>query len=283
VIIIEAINMASCILKDSLSPRLDSEVILGYCLKKDRLYIYTNPEGTLTPNDEKRYFDLIKRRAQGEPVQYITGTQEFMGLDFSVKPGVLIPRPDTEILVEKVLEKIKSIKDPIIADVGCGSGAISVSLAVYKKDALIYASDIMDIPLEMTELNSKKNNVDTRVKTIKSDMLKELPHQLKGRLDVIVSNPPYIKESVIPTLMREVRDYEPYSALSGGGDGLYFYREIIKDSLDFLKDDGIIAFEIGYDQGEAVEELLSERGFKDVECIRDLGNRDRVVLGRVKR
>lgn len=281
--IIEAINKASCILKDSLSPRLDSEVILGYCLKKDRLYIFTNPDAVLTPEDEKCFFELIKRRANGEPVQYITGIQEFMGLDFSVKPGVLIPRPDTEILVENVLEKIKSIKEPVIIDIGCGSGAIAVSLAVYKKDAFVYAVDVMDIPLEMTKLNSRKNNVELRVKVIKSDILKGLPQSLKGMVDVIVSNPPYIKDSIIPGLMREVRDYEPYSALSGGDDGLYFYREIIKGSPEFLKDDGIIAFEIGYDQAEQVEDLLKERGFHDVECIKDLGGRDRVVIGRVKR
>lgn len=277
--IIEAINKASSILKDSLSPRLDSEVILGYCLKKDRIYIYTHPETVLTPEEESYFFKLIERRSQGEPVQYITGTQEFMGLDFSVKEGVLIPRPDTEILVESVLDKIKKIKEPLIADIGCGSGAIAVSLAAYKKDALVYAADVMDIPLEMTELNSKKNNVDSRVKVIKSDILKGLPQMLKGRLDVIVSNPPYIKDSVIPGLMREVRDYEPYSALSGGDDGLYFYREIIKGAPEFLKDNGIIAFEIGHDQAEQVENLLKEGGFHNVECIKDLAGMDRVVIG----
>lgn len=279
--IIEAINKASSILKDSLSPRLDSEVILGYCLKKDRLYIFTNPDAVLTPEEESYFLKLIERRAQGEPVQYITGLQEFMGLSFSVKKGVLIPRPDTEILVESVLDKIKNIKEPLIADIGCGSGAIAVSLAAYKKDAFVYAADIMDVPLEMTELNSKKNNVDLRVKVIKSDMLKGLPQMLKGKLDVIVSNPPYIKESVIPDLMKEVRDYEPYSALSGGEDGLYFYGEIIKASPGFLKSDGIIAFEIGYDQAEDVEELLKEGGFHDIECIKDLAGRDRVVMGRL--
>lgn len=281
--IIEAINKASCILKDSLSPRLDSEVILGYCIKKDKLYIYTNPGTVLAPEEEEHYFKLIERRAQGEPVQYITGSQEFMGLDFFVKPGVLIPRPDTEILVEKVLEEIKNIKEPVIADVGCGSGAIAVSLAAYKKDAIVYAADIMDTPLEVTELNAKKNNVDSRVFVVKSDMLKGFPEQLKGKLDVIVSNPPYIMDRVIPTLMKEVRDFEPYSALSGGDDGLYFYREIIKGSPEFLKNDGIIAFEIGYDQAEAVESLLKDGGFHNVKCIKDLAGRDRVVIGRVKR
>lgn len=278
--IIEAINKASSILKDSLSPRLDSEVILGYCLNKDRLYIFTNPDAVLTPEEESCFFNLIERRSQGEPVQYITGIQEFMGLNFSVKAGVLIPRPDTEILVESVLDKIKSIREPLIADIGCGSGAIAVSLASYKSDAFVYAADIMDVPLEMTELNSKKNNVDSRVKVIKSDILKGLPQTLKGRLDVIVSNPPYIKKSVIPGLMKEVRDYEPYSALSGGDDGLYFYREIIKGAPEFLKGDGIVAFEIGYDQAGQVEELLKEGGFHDIECVRDLGGRDRVVIGR---
>ena len=279
-IIKEAINKASCILNASLSPRLDAEVLLGYCLKKDKLYLYTNPQAALAPEEEREYFMLVGRRAIGEPVQYITGRQEFMGLDFAVKPGVLIPRPDTEILVEKVLDEIRTEKEPVIADVGCGSGAIAVSLAAYKRDALVYALDIMDVPLEMTEMNAAANGVALRVRTIKSDLLEGLDSSLKEKLDVIVSNPPYIKSSIIPTLMREVRDYEPPSALSGGEDGLCFYRKIVKEACLFLKADGLLAFEIGYDQAEAVECLLKDRDFHAIQCIKDLGNRDRVLIAR---
>lgn len=281
-IIREAINKASNILKDSLSPQLDSQVIMGYCLNKDRLYIYTNLDAGISEEEEKHFFELIDRRTKGEPVQYITGKQEFMALDFDVKPGVLIPRPDTEILVEKVLEEILDLKEPVLTDVGCGSGAIAISLAAYKKDSIVYALDIMDIPLEITEMNAKANGVDQRVRVLKSDLLSGLPQELEGRLDVIVSNPPYIKDSVIPTLMREVRDFEPISALSGKEDGLYFYRRIIEKSLVFLKLDGLIAFEIGHDQGQSVKELLEEKGFCDIRLIKDLAGLDRVVLGRMK-
>jgi release factor glutamine methyltransferase len=137
-----------------------------------------------------------------------------MSMDFAVRPGVLIPRPDTEILVEEVLKNLNNINMPLIVDVGCGSGAISVSLAKYKTDAFVYALDIMDIPLEVTRENAENNEVGDRIKILKSDMLKGLDLSLGNRIDVIVSNPPYIKDDIIPALMKDVKDYEPYEALS---------------------------------------------------------------------
>jgi release factor glutamine methyltransferase len=222
---------------------------------------------------------LINRRREGEPVQYIVGNQEFMGLDFFVKPGVLIPRCDTEILVEETLKMLEGIKNPVIVDVGCGSGAVGISIASFRKDAFVYCLDIMDVPLEVTGINSKKNGVDARVKIIKSDMLKGLDESLKGKIDAIVSNPPYIREKEIPGLMRSVKDYEPHSALSGGEDGLYFYRNITAQSNEFIKSGGFIAYEIGYDQGEDVERILKEHDYCSIACTKDLSGLNRCVAG----
>jgi release factor glutamine methyltransferase len=158
--IFEAIATASTILSDSNTPQLDAEVILSRLLNKERVYLYLNRIEEL-PNDiVKEFFKLIERRKKAEPVQYITGNQEFMSMEFAVKPGVLIPRPDTEILVEEVLKNIKEITSPVIVDVGCGSGAISTSLAKYKTDSFVYALDIMDTPIEVTRINSDNNGVN---------------------------------------------------------------------------------------------------------------------------
>lgn len=262
------------------TPQLDAEVILSHLIEKDRMYLFLNRDMEVSPEIEEEFYKLIERRKNGEPVQYITGVQEFMSLDFFVKKGVLIPRCDTEILVEEVLGNIREIERPRVVDVGCGSGAISVSIARYKEDAEVYALDINEIPLEVTEINRNKNGVSDRVRVIKSDILGGMPENLENSIDVIVSNPPYIREEVIPELMREVRDFEPHCALSGGIDGLYFYREITRQSIKFLKKDGLLAYEIGHDQREEVMDILIRNGFYDVRCIKDLAEHDRVVLGR---
>lgn len=277
--IFESIKEAVNILSGLKLPQLDAEVILSHVLQKDKIYLYMNRDMELEEEITNEFLMLIERRKNGEPVQYIVGKQEFMALDFIVRPGVLIPRGDTEVLVEEVLKNIQGIKNPIVVDVGCGSGAIAVSIAKYKMDAKVYALDIMDIPLEVTGINAENNEVHDRVQVIKSDMLSALYKSLINSIDVIISNPPYIRSEVIPTLMREVRDFEPYTALSGGVDGLYFYREITKQSKNFIKPGGFIAYEIGYDQGEDVINILTENGYSDVYSIKDLAGNDRVVTG----
>lgn len=277
--IFEAVNEAAKILSSSTTPLLDAQLLLESVLKKDRIYIYMNRDRELTDCEIEKFFDLLERRKKGEPISYILGYKEFMSLNFKVEKGVLIPRPDTEILVEEVLKNLKDKKSPIIVDVGCGSGAISISIAKYKEDALVYSLDIMDVPLKITKENAIINDVEDRVHVIKSDILKSLDKTLYGEVDVIVSNPPYIKGDVIPTLMKDVKDYEPYEALYGGEDGLYFYRNITREALPYLKSGGFIAYEIGHDQGFEVQNILKENGFYDVCCIRDLAGLDRVVLG----
>lgn len=275
----QLIREASSMLNGFNLPQLDAEVILSHVLNKDRIYIYLNRDMELDEKTTKEFFRLIKRRKNGEPIQYIVGKQEFMSMDFMVTPGVLIPRGDTEVLVEETLKNMEGMKDPKVVDVGCGSGAISVSIAKYRPDAEVYALDIMDTPLKVTRINAEKNGVLDKVHIIKSDMLKSLDKSLFNSIDVMISNPPYIKDDVIPTLMREVKDFEPYPALSGGEDGLFFYREITKQSMNFIKQGGLIAYEIGYDQGEDVKSILKENGFENINCIKDLAGYDRVVTG----
>ena len=277
--IFEAIKEACNKLNGFNLPQLDAEVILSHVLQNDKIYIYINKDMELENSIEEEFFKMIERRKNGEPVQYIVGKQEFMSLDFIVKPGVLIPRGDTEVLVEEVLKNMNGMESPLVVDVGCGSGAISVSIAKYRSDALVYAIDKMDIPLEITIINAEKNQVFDRIHKVKSDMLTSLDKSLFNSIDVIISNPPYIREDIIPTLMREVRDFEPHEALSGGRDGLYFYKKITVQSLDFIKPGGFIAYEIGYDQGEAVKNILLENGFSNVYCTKDLAGNDRVVTG----
>lgn len=278
--IFQLVKMAKDYLNEVDTPQLDAEVILSNLLGKDRMFLYLNRDMEISEELEETFKTLIERRKNGEPVQYITGKQEFMSLDFFVKSGVLIPRGDTEILVEEVLNNIKEVRNPKVVDIGCGSGAISVSIALYRSDAEVYALDINEVPLEVTGINANKNGVMERVKIIKSDILKNLPWNLLNNIDVVVSNPPYIRDEVIPGLMREVRDFEPYSALSGGIDGLYFYREITLQCLEFLKKNGLLAYEIGHDQKEEVMGILFENGFQEIRCIKDLAGNDRVVVGR---
>jgi release factor glutamine methyltransferase len=277
--IFEAVKKAREIIKDVDTPQLDAEVILSHILGKDRMYLHLNRDKVLSEPKISDFFSMIERRKNHEPVQYIVGSQEFMGLDFMVKEGVLVPRGDTEILVEETLKLLEKVQNPVVVDVGCGSGAISVSIAKLKEDTKVYALDIENMPIEVTRINAEKNGVENRVKVIKSDMLKELYKGLEGGVDAIISNPPYIKDSVIPHLMEEVKDFEPYSALSGGEDGLYFYREITKQSLAFLKKDGIIAYEIGHDQRDEVITILRDNGFYGIICIKDFAGHDRVIIG----
>ncbi|SKA75870.1 release factor glutamine methyltransferase [Caloramator quimbayensis] len=277
--IYEAINKAVQILSNSTSPLLDAQILLESVLEKDRIYIYMNRDKDISDSEVEKFFNLVERRKNGEPISYILGYKEFMSLKFKVEKGVLIPRPDTEVLVEEVLKNIKDKKNPIIVDVGCGSGAISVSIAKYKEDALIYALDIMDVPLKVTFENARLYGVEKRVHVIKSDMLKSLDKTLYDKVDVLVSNPPYIKWDIIPTLMKDVKDYEPYEALYGGEDGLYFYRNITREALPFIKSGGFIAYEIGHDQGFQVQNILKENEFYNICCIKDLAGLDRVVTG----
>lgn len=258
--------------------RLDAQLLLGKVLNKEKIWLITNNDSRISVEKEKEFFELINQRKNKMPVKYILGVAEFMGLDFDIKEGVLIPRPDTEILVEEVLKYIKDEEPLEICDLCCGSGAIGLSLATFRKNIKVDLVDIDDIPKEVTLKNIKKFNLSDRTNFIQSDLFSSL----KGKsYDVIVSNPPYIKEEVVETLMEDVKNYEPHLALAGGQDGLVFYRKIINESKEYLKENSLLAFEIGHDQGEEVKNLMENNDFTSLEIIKDLAGHDRVVLGKV--
>lgn len=217
----------------------------------------------------------LNRLAGGEPLQYIIGSAEFMSLDFKVTPDVLIPRPETELLVETLIEIFKDAAAPSFAEVGTGSGCIAVSLAKYLPKARAAAIDISPKALEIAEKNAVLNGVGDRTEFIEYDILRGFPNM--NFVDCVVSNPPYIKCDIIRSLDKNVRDFEPLTALDGGEDGLDFYRRITPDAP--LKKGGFLAYEIGFDQGDAVCDILRKNGFKNVRVLKDLEKRDRVVLG----
>ncbi len=228
----------------------------------------------LKPADEAEILRLAARRKKGEPLQYILGTEEFMGLEFMVNPAVLIPRQDTEVLVETVLKAFDG-KAFTALDLCTGSGCIAISLACHNKNARITAFDISQPAVNLARMNAERHGVQERVIFEVGDVFEK---EWFGKYDLVVSNPPYIESDVIPTLAESVYYYEPKTALDGGADGLDFYRRIIKTAPKCLKKGGILAFEIGYNQGEAVEKLM-QRSFKAVKVIKDYGGNDRVVTG----
>lgn len=259
---------------------LDAQLLLGEVLKVDKLFIITNRDMTVEDKIADEYIRLIKLREKKMPVKYIIKQAEFMGIDFFIKEGVLIPRGDTEILVEETLKEIKINSYKNICDVCCGSGAIGVAIAYYEEATNVICYDISDIALEVTKENVNKHKLNHRIEVNKSDLLSDAIKN-KERFDVVVSNPPYIKKDIIDTLMEDVKNYEPFIALCGGEDGLYFYRKLVIQSKKVLNIGGTLLFEIGYDQKEEVMKLMKDSGFKDVICIKDLSGNDRVVKGKL--
>ncbi len=256
--------------------RFEAELIVMNVLGISRSELVLHGKSEVTADEHEKIIKFANRRKSGEPLQYILGECEFMSLQFSVSPGVLIPRADTETLVETVIENCEdSMK---VIDICSGSGCIGISIAHYVKDILVDMVDISDKAVETAKKNIAANGVGERVKVKKMDILNEYPLE---KYDIAVSNPPYIETEVIDTLQTEVKDYEPLIALDGGNDGLIFYRRIIDTASNFLKNNGLLAFEIGYNQGESVKAMMSEN-FKNVELIKDLCGNDRVVIGRLK-
>lgn len=230
-----------------------------------------NQGAVLTGKTVKAAREMTQRRINGEPLQYIVGTAEFMGLEFKVNKNVLIPRADTETLVEEVLNLMGG-KNADVLDIGTGSGCIGISIAHFNRNAEVTFLDVSDGALKTAKENAVLNGVKGEFTCM--DILTEYPAK---KFDLIVSNPPYIRPEVIASLQTEVKDYEPYSALCGGSDGLDFYRRITSVAPKILKQNGILAFEIGYDQGAEVLNMMTD--FKDVRLIKDLCGNDRVVTG----
>lgn len=234
-------------------------------------------EKEVPPDCEQKLRSFAERRKNGEPLCYILESAEFMGLEFYVDKNVLIPRGDTETLVETALREMNG-KGATVLDIGCGSGCVGLSVAHFNERVYLRGADISPEAVRISEKNAKSLGLDSRAAFGVLDILSELPG---GRYDAILSNPPYIRSGEIPYLMRDVRDFEPYGALSGGEDGLIFYRRIVEIAPRLLTPNGLLAFEIGYDQAADVTEMMNGK-FRDVRTMRDLGGNDRVVYGHLQ-
>ncbi len=268
------------------TPILDAELLLIYVLnesgmKFDRVKLVPHQSKLIDHKLAIRYRSLVEERSKGKPVQYITNAQEFMGLELYIEQGVLIPRADTELLVERVLKLAKGMEKPRIIDMCTGSGAIAVSLGSNIPGSHIWAVDISDAALKCCRINSDRLGLEKRVRIVKSDLFENIrEEELIGKTDIIVSNPPYIKSAVIPELDVNVRDYEPHLALDGGKDGILYYKSIIRDSVEFLRNDGYLVFEVGYDQGAEVKTIMEESGYYgNVNIEKDLAGFERCVWG----
>lgn len=301
-----ALKKGEAILKavNNKSASNDARVILSNVLNCSKIFLIANYDYQLTEDEEAKFAELIELRAKGVPLQYITGKQEFMSLQFKVNSNVLIPRQETEILVETIIDYIKNKRgilkernavskkntnsgnkagsvsidksdDISILEIGTGSGCIAVSLAYYIQNCFITATDISEDAIQTARLNASLNGVKEKIDFVVSDLFENVGNK---KFDAIVSNPPYIAKKDIESLDVEVKKYEPIIALDGGIDGLDFYRAIIQKAPDYLKEDGILVFEIGYNQARDVA-CLMERDFSNIRIIKDLDKNDRVVIG----
>ncbi len=271
---------------------LDARLLLEFVCGTNRNTLLVHGDREVSAAEEEQYRAHLKRRAAHTPLQHITGTQDFMGLTFEVNEHVLIPRQDTEILVEEALQELH--EGMHVLDMCTGSGCILISLLHYTNNCAGVGVDISADALRVAKKNAQKLlgadavaedvarldkdlywDSDERIAFVQSDLF----DAVEGRFDMLVSNPPYIRSQVVETLMPEVKDHEPRLALDGSEDGLFFYREITKKARKALKSGGTLFFEIGYDQGEAVSRLLEENGYLEVRVIKDYAGLDRVVSG----
>lgn len=260
------------------NPINQARIVLANVLQKSKEYILIKENEILEEQIYNEFIENIEKLSCGIPLQYITKSQEFMGMDFFVDENVLIPQPDTEILVQEVLNIIGKKEDLEILDMCTGSGAIGVSIAKYTNDCKVYAVDISSGALEVAKKNAIKNAVNDKITFINSNMFENI--DCNKKFDIIISNPPYIETDTVKQLDIQVQN-EPKIALDGGVDGLDFYRNILKNSKKYLKEDGIIAMEIGYNQGKSVTGLFKTQ-YKNVYCKKDLSGNDRVIVCNAK-
>lgn len=259
--------------------KVDAESLLCYMLKIERCELFMIWSKTLEDGQCNSYFELIDARAARIPLQHITGLQQFMGYDFKVSEHVLIPRLDTELLVETVMDYAKCYKGKVsVLDLCCGSGAIGISLAKLCKNMKVVCSDISEDAIKLTRENAKSLKANITIK--KGDMFDPFKGRISNtKFDVIVSNPPYIESEVISTLEEEVKSHEPHLALDGGDDGLDFYRQILREAPKHMHKGGMLFLEIGHNQGKIISEKLAHMGqYTDIEVKKDYNNFDRVVI-----
>ena len=267
-------RLLECEIEDA---NLDAWLLLEYVSGISRSWYFVHEDEEISENDIEEYQILIEQRGKHIPLQQLTKEAYFYGMKFFVNENVLIPRQDTEVLVEQVLSLSKEIENLKLLDMCTGSGCILLALLANLKQASGTGVDLSEKALEVAQRNSKELGIE--VSWVQSDLF----DKVSGSYDIIVSNPPYIETSVIEGLMDEVKLYEPRMALDGTEDGLFFYREITMQAGKYLKNNGILAFEIGYNQGKAVSEFMKENGYKEVQVLQDLAGLDRVVTGRIEK
>ncbi len=265
---------------------LDAQSLLGFALGRDRTWLIVNFRETLTQVEIEGYESLIMRRAVGEPLQYITGRQEFFGLDFEVTPAVLIPRPETELIVEEVIRRCSTAEmlrptPPLIVDVGTGSGCLAVSIAREVPSAALKAVDISAEAIEVARRNATRNGVADRIEFLVGDLFEPL-RRAPEKARLIVSNPPYIAVAEMTQLQREVRDWEPWLALTDQGDGLGFYRRLLEEAPAQLEAGGYLIGEIGYQQAAAVRSLISDEIWEEPCFLTDLQGIERTFVARLR-
>jgi release factor glutamine methyltransferase len=277
--VLESINLSSEYLKHKgiESPRINAELLLAHILNCKRLNLYLSFEKPLTEEEIDKYRELLKRRSNFEPLQYIIGKVEFYGIDFKVNPSVLIPRQETEVLVETIIEQYDKYDKLRILDIGTGSGNIAVSLAKYLDNSFITACDISEDALKTAKENAFLNSVNSRTEFIKIDFLKE--EFIRNDFDVVVSNPPYISMEEFETLSPELKKYEPRVALTDFYSGFHFYEIISSKSNYLLKSGGKLFFEVGKGQFSKVSEILKKNNFQNINIKKDYLNIERVISG----
>lgn len=267
-------RLLECEIEDA---NLDAWLLLEYVSGISRSWYFVHEDEEISENDIEEYQILIEQRGKHIPLQQLTKEAYFYGMKFFVNENVLIPRQDTEVLVEQVLSLSKEKENLKLLDMCTGSGCILLALLANLKQASGTGVDLSEKALEVAQRNGKELGIE--VSWVQSDLF----DKVSGSYDIIVSNPPYIETSVIEGLMDEVKLYEPRMALDGTEDGLFFYREITMQAGKYLKNNGILAFEIGYNQGKAVSEFMKENGYKEVQVLQDLAGLDRVVTGRIEK
>ncbi len=269
--------------KEIYNSRLDAEVLLAHLLKVDRLHLYLNLDQPLTEEEISGYRSVIRRRSLREPLQYITGLQEFWSLEFMVNSEVLIPRPETELLVEQALARMKGPQvsrngDSKVLDLGTGCGAVAISVAKELEEVDLWATDISAGALEVARLNSERHGVSERIEFIQGDLWEPFS-DCPIAFDIILSNPPYIASEDFSQLPPEVRDYEPRQALDGGKGGMYYIEKILKEGIDYLKEGGWLIVEMAPDQTQEALEITGQiRGYGQKERVKDYSHQYRVVL-----
>ena len=278
----DIINYGVAMIKNTESPSLETQMMIAKVIEKDRLYIMLNLEEDIDESKVEIIKTMIDKRKSSYPLQYILGEREFWGMDFKVSEGVLIPRQDTEILIEETLKKLKDNKHKSNLkgfEIGVGSGIISITLLKEIETLTMIGVDINDKAIELTKANALKHEVSDRLCILNSNLFEKINKE--NQFDFIISNPPYIETKVIDSLQEDIKQHEPKLALQGGEDGLDFYRAIIEQSKSYISPEGFIAFEIGYNQAEAVKKIFVENGYPNVTIAKDLAGFDRVVIGMI--